>query len=67
MVVSGQLHSPASLLPGEIPLGRTHLRENWVGPRTFLGALENLLLLQGMEPRFLVCTTCSLGCVLIAI
>jgi hypothetical protein len=41
MVVSGHLRSPASLLPGETSLGRTHLREDWVGPRAVLDVLEN--------------------------
>jgi len=41
MVASGQLHSPAFSLSGEILLGRTHLREIWVGPRAVLDALEN--------------------------
>jgi len=41
MVVSGQLYSPASLLPGETSLGWTHLREDWVGPRAIPDALEN--------------------------
>jgi hypothetical protein len=39
MEVSGQLHSPAYLPPGEIT-HRTHWIRGWVGPKTGLDAVE---------------------------
>jgi hypothetical protein len=55
MQVSGQLHAPAAL-PRE-PAPGTHCIGCWVGPirSEHYGEEKNLLLLPGIEPRFLGC------------
>jgi hypothetical protein len=50
--VSGQLHAPAALPPGERATG-THWIGGWVGPRAGLDAVEKrkFLTLPGLELR----------------
>jgi hypothetical protein len=53
MAVSGQLHAPAALCPGETTFG-VHCTGGWVGPRAGLDreARGNILSpLAGNEPR----------------
>jgi hypothetical protein len=50
MEVSGQLHAPAALLPGERSLSIRWI-EGWVGPRAGLDDVEKrkFLTVQGLE------------------
>jgi hypothetical protein len=52
MEVSGQLHTPTGLLPGDSPSG-THWIGNWVGPSVGLDNVEKkkFLTLAGLELR----------------
>jgi hypothetical protein len=45
MEVSGQLHAPATLPPGNEPPG-THWIEGWVGPTADMDAVENRKILH---------------------
>jgi hypothetical protein len=51
MEVSGQLHAPATLLPGKSPPGTLWVG-GWVGPRASLAAVKKrkILTLPGVKP-----------------